>query len=62
MSNVFFPQQVFARQWFDKESGLAYNRFRYYDPESGNYIGSDPIGLNGRGTALSLHPKSNGLD
>ena len=26
---------------------MAYNRFRYYDPQSGNYLASDPIGLNG---------------
>ncbi|NEN76064.1 RHS repeat-associated core domain-containing protein [Pelistega sp. NLN82] len=26
---------------------MAYNRFRYYDPESGSYISSDPIGLSG---------------
>ncbi|WP_424407527.1 RHS repeat-associated core domain-containing protein [Pasteurella sp. PK-2025] len=41
------PQLLFAGQYTDPESGLAYNRFRYYDPESGNYISSDPIGLNG---------------
>ncbi|MGX2951564.1 AHH domain-containing protein [Ursidibacter sp. B-7004-1] len=41
------PQMLFAGQWVDEESGLAYNRFRYYDPESGNYISSDPIGLSG---------------
>ncbi|WP_424405442.1 RHS repeat-associated core domain-containing protein [Pasteurella sp. PK-2025] len=41
------PQFLFAGQYTDQESGLAYNRFRYYDPESGNYISSDPIGLNG---------------
>ncbi|WP_424406096.1 RHS repeat-associated core domain-containing protein [Pasteurella sp. PK-2025] len=41
------PQLLFAGQYSDPESGLAYNRFRYYDPESGNYISSDPIGLNG---------------
>ncbi|MGC7559042.1 RHS repeat-associated core domain-containing protein [Pasteurella sp. 22655_41Tandhals] len=41
------PQLLFAGQYSDQESGLAYNRFRYYDPESGNYISSAPIGLNG---------------
>ncbi|MGC7561179.1 RHS repeat-associated core domain-containing protein, partial [Pasteurella sp. 22655_41Tandhals] len=41
------PQLLFAGQYSDQESGLAYNRFRYYEPESGNYISSDPIGLNG---------------
>ncbi|NEN75473.1 hypothetical protein F9B74_03920 [Pelistega sp. NLN82] len=24
---------------------MTYNRFRYYDPERGNYLRSDPIGL-----------------
>ncbi|WP_347349800.1 RHS repeat-associated core domain-containing protein [Flavobacterium sp. EDS] len=27
------------------ERRLAYNRFRYYDPEEGRYISQDPIGL-----------------
>jgi RHS repeat-associated protein len=34
-------------QYEDEETGLYYNRFRYYDPESGNYISQDPIGLDG---------------
>ncbi|KMK51464.1 hypothetical protein RO21_06260 [[Actinobacillus] muris] len=38
---------LFAGQWLDSESGLAYNRFRYYDPETGNYLCLDPIGLLG---------------
>ncbi|HEX4504039.1 MAG TPA: PAAR-like domain-containing protein [Scandinavium sp.] len=37
----------FAGQYADPESGLHYNRFRYYDDDSGQYISPDPIGLNG---------------
>lgn len=38
--NLRFPGQ----RW-DAASGLAYNYFRDYDPETGRYIQSDPIGL-----------------
>lgn len=34
-------------QYEDEETGLYYNRFRYYDPHDGNYISQDPIRLNG---------------
>ena len=34
-------------QYRDVETGLAYNRFRYYDPEAGCYISSDPLGAGG---------------
>jgi RHS repeat-associated protein len=34
-------------QYYDAESGLHYNCFRYYDPIVGRYISQDPIGYNG---------------
>nr|WP_228065832.1 RHS repeat-associated core domain-containing protein [Superficieibacter sp. 1612_C1] len=41
------PGLLYAGQWRDAESGLCYNRFRYYEPESGMYLVSDPLGLMG---------------
>ncbi|EBR9513963.1 RHS repeat protein [Salmonella enterica subsp. enterica serovar Ouagadougou] len=34
-------------QQYDEESGLYYNRYRYYNPGQGRYITQDPIGLKG---------------
>nr|WP_080715925.1 RHS repeat-associated core domain-containing protein [Gilliamella apicola] len=34
-------------QYEDVETGLYYNRFRYYDSNTGTYISQDPIGLAG---------------
>ena len=38
---------LFQGQYYDRETGLAYNRFRYYSPQMGMYVSQDPIGLAG---------------
>ncbi|MGO4449870.1 RHS repeat-associated core domain-containing protein [Phyllobacterium sp. TAF24] len=35
----------FPGQYEDRETGLYYNRYRYYDPLTGQYASPDPIGL-----------------
>jgi RHS repeat-associated protein len=42
---------VWPGQQADEETGLHYNRHRYYDPELGTYLSQDPIRLLG-GTAF----------
>lgn len=37
----------FQGQYADGETGLHYNRYRYYDPDLGRFISQDPIGLAG---------------
>ncbi|CDG16662.1 protein of unknown function [Xenorhabdus doucetiae] len=37
----------FCGQYEDEESGLYYNRFRYYSPETAQYISADPLNLAG---------------
>ncbi|MDR0682094.1 MAG: RHS repeat-associated core domain-containing protein, partial [Dysgonamonadaceae bacterium] len=39
-------------QYEDIETGLYYNRFRYYSPEEGMYLSKDPIGLAGNNPTL----------
>ncbi|BAV06478.1 RHS repeat-associated core domain-containing protein [Filimonas lacunae] len=53
----------FQGQYEDKETGLYYNRFRYYASEEGMYISQDPIRLNG-GMALYgyVHDTTGWLD
>ena len=46
-SNPLKCNHRFVGQYYDDESELHYNRFRYYSPETGQYISHDPIGLLG---------------
>lgn len=37
----------FQGQYYDSETELHYNRYRYYEPHSARYMSKDPIGLEG---------------
>ncbi|NRD51426.1 RHS repeat-associated core domain-containing protein, partial [Corallococcus exiguus] len=59
----------FQGQQLDPETGLHYNRFRYYDPTLGQYATQDPLGLmggfnkliySGANPVINIDPK--GLD
>ena len=45
--NIGMIPFLFQGQYYDRETELAYNRFRYYSPQMGMYISQDPIGLAG---------------
>lgn len=50
-------------EYEDNETRICYNRFRYYDPNTGSYISQDPIGLAG-GMALYsyVHDSNSWID
>jgi len=51
----------FAGQYFDAETGLHYNYWRYYDPRIGRYLRADPIGLD-EGINLYTYALSNPIN
>jgi RHS repeat-associated protein len=50
----------FQGQYFDAETALHYNRFRYYDPDIGRFISQDPIGLLGGSNSSAYAPNPTG--
>ncbi|WP_338129509.1 RHS repeat-associated core domain-containing protein, partial [Xenorhabdus bovienii] len=57
----FDPGLKFAGQWLDEESGLFYNRFRYYSPLAGCYLTPDPIGIQGGENTYGYVPNPTGF-
>ncbi|MFG3368229.1 putative T7SS-secreted protein [Streptomyces sp. NPDC048156] len=43
-STTYTPLR-FPGQYFDPETGLHYNYFRHYEPETARYLSADPLGL-----------------
>ena len=50
----------FQGQYEDEETGLYYNRHRYYDPDTARYLTQDPIGLLGGNNLYAYTPNSTG--
>ena len=50
----------FQGQSFDVETGLHYNRFRYFDPDLGMFTTRDPIGLMGGSNVFQYAPNPTG--
>ncbi|MGU9824943.1 RHS repeat-associated core domain-containing protein [Pseudomonas sp. LF090] len=50
----------FQGQYFDEESGLHYNRHRYYNPDIGRYLTPDPVKLAGGINAYRYAPNPTG--
>ena len=50
----------FQGQSFDTETGLHYNRFRYFDPDLGMFISRDPIELFGGTNVFAYGPNPTG--
>ena len=43
-------------QYADRETGLHYNFFRYYEPNAGRFVNQDPIGLRGGNNLYTFAP------
>jgi len=43
-------------QYADRETGLHYNFFRYYEPDAGRFLSQDPIGLRGGNNLYTFAP------
>ena len=44
--NAYHPFRL-QNQYYDSETGLLYNFFRYYKPDEGRFVNQEPIGLMG---------------
>jgi RHS repeat-associated protein len=53
---------ILPGQYYDVETGLNYNYFRDYDPGTGRYVESDPIGLAGGSWSIYTYAGSDPID
>ncbi|WP_244114716.1 RHS repeat-associated core domain-containing protein [Burkholderia cepacia] len=46
----------FQGQYLDRDTGLHYNTFQFYDPVIGRFINPDPVGLLGGANLYQYAP------
>jgi RHS repeat-associated protein len=61
LGDIDFIPFRFQGQYQDIETGLYYNRFRYYDPSIGNFFSQDPIGLLGNNPNFYAYVKDTNI-
>lgn len=50
---------AFAGRYFDADAGLYYNRARWFDPESGTFLGEDPLGFDAGDANITRYTANN---
>jgi len=55
--NAYQPFRL-QNQYADRETGLHYNFFRYYEPDAGRFVSQDPIGLKGGDNFYQFAPST----
>ena len=60
ISTTVVSGDLFQGQYYDQETNLHYNRHRYYDPNCGQFITQDPIGLAGGLNSYQYVPNPTG--
>ncbi|WP_192831529.1 RHS repeat-associated core domain-containing protein, partial [Morococcus cerebrosus] len=60
VTNSAYQPFRLQNQYADRETGLHYNFFRYYEPDAGRFVNQDPIGLLGGENLYAFAPNAQG--
>ena len=63
VTDVAYQPFWLQNQYADRETGLHYNFFRYYEPDAGRFVNQEPIGLWGGTNLYQFAPNTQiGID
>ena len=58
VTDIAYQPFWLQNQYADRETGLHYNFFRYYEPDAGRFVNQEPIGLLGEENLYSFAPNT----